>query len=231
MPRASGSRPRRCLAFGRFIAASAAKLKEVRERRLEDLDIVAVFIDGKFFAQDMIVTALGIASKGEKKMLGFTQTTTEDQTACRELLQSLVDRGLQIEDGLLFILDGGKGLRKAVSLIFGRKTPVQRCQWHKRENVISHLPPSRRAGMRLRLLRARELPDGEKAKVAVLKIHGELLLQNESAAASLLDGLEETLSLQKLGLFRELGWSFKTTNVIESVQSGLGQRRWRVSQA
>jgi len=212
----------------RFITASAAKLRELQERSLEGLDIVALFLDGKAFAEETIVLAVGITTSGEKKLLGFTQTTTENEGACRQLLRSLLDRGLRIEDGLLCVIDGGKGLRKAISSAFGRRTPVQRCQWHKRENVVSHLPKNRQAAMRTRLLKAQELPEYEKAKTALLKIHKELALQNESAAASLMEGLEETLTLQKLGLFTELARSFKTTNVIESVQAGLGQRTDKV---
>jgi len=212
----------------RFIEASAAKLRQIQERRLENLDVVAVFLDGKAFAEEAIVLAVGITVQGEKKLLGFVQTTTENEVACRQFLQGLVDRGLKVEDGLLFVIDGGKGLRKGISSVLGRKTPVQRCQWHKRENVVSYLPKSRQARMRKRLKLAQELPDYEKAKAALMKIHAELELTNESAAASLLEGLEETLTLQKLGLVPELGRSFKTTNVIENVQSLIGRRTDKV---
>lgn len=212
----------------RFIEASAAKLREIRERRLEGLDVVAVFLDGKAFAEEQIVLAVGITVQGEKKLLGFVQTATENEVVCRQFLQGLVDRGLSVENGLLLVIDGGKGLRKAISSVLGKKTPVQRCQWHKRENVVSHLPKSRQARVRKRLKAAQELPDYEKAKAELMKIHAELKETNESAAASLLEGLEETLTLQKLGLARELGRSFKTTNVIESVQSMIGRRTDKV---
>jgi len=212
----------------RFIEASAAKLREIQDRRLESLDIVALFLDGKVFAEEGVVLAVGVTIQGEKKLLGFLQTTTENEVACRQFLQGLVDRGLKVEDGLFFVIDGGKGLRKGISTVFGRKTPVQRCQWHKRENVVSHLPKSRQARMRKRLKLAQELPDYEKAKAALMKIHAELELTNESAAASLLEGIEETLTLQKLGLMSELGRSFRTTNVIESVQSLIGHRTDKV---
>lgn len=212
----------------RFIEASAARLREIQERRLEGLDVVAVFLDGKAFAEEEIVLAVGITIDGEKKLLGFIQTATENEVACRQFLQGLIDRGLSTESGLLFVIDGAKGLRKAISTVFGKKTPVQRCQWHKRENVISHLPKSRQARVRKRLKAAQELPSYEKAKAELMKIHAELKETNESAAASLLEGLEETLTLQRLGLARELGRSFKTTNVIESVQSMIGRRTDKV---
>jgi transposase-like protein len=212
----------------RFIVASAAKLRELRERRLEGLDIVALFLDGKLFAGETMVLAVGITLDGEKKLLGFRQTSTENELACRELLQDLVDRGLDISQGLLCVIDGSKGLRKAIASVFGRKTPVHRCQWHKRENVVSHLSKSRQAAMRKRLQRAYEEPDYRKAKAKLLQIEKELRLENESAAESLLEGLEETLTLHRLGVFRELSRSFKTTNVIESVLSGVGQRTDKV---
>lgn len=212
----------------RFIAASAAKLKELQERRLEEHDIVALFMDGKVFAGETVVLAVGITLQGDKVLLGFTQTTTENEASCRQFLQGLIDRGLRLEDGVLCVLDGGKGLRKAVATVLGRKTPVQRCQWHKRENVVSHLPKHRQAAVRGRLQKAQEIPDYEKAKAALMKIHRELLLENETAANSLLEGLEETLTLQKLGVFSELSRSFKTTNIIESVQAGIGQRTDKV---
>ncbi len=212
----------------RVVVASAAKLREIRERRLDGMEFVALFLDGKVFAKETIVLVVGITITGEKKLLGFTQTTTENAVACRELLQELIDRGLEVEDGLLVVIDGAKGLRKAVASVFGRKTAVQRCQWHKRENVVSYLPKSRQAALRRRIRRAQEEPDYETAKTKLLRIHAELKLHNESAARSLLEGLEETLTLQRLGLFEELGRSFKTTNVIESVQAGLGQRTDKV---
>lgn len=212
----------------RFVVASAAKLREIQERPLEGMAVVALFLDGKLFAEETIVLAVGITVTGEKKLLGFIQTSTENEVACRDLLQNLVDRGLRVEDGLLVMLDGGKGLRQAVSSVFGKKTPVQRCQWHKRENVVSYLPKSRQAAMRKRIRKAQEEPDYEQAKAKLMRIHAELTLHNESAAASLLEGLEETLTLQRLGLFKELGRSFKTTNVIESIHAGLGQRTDKV---
>lgn len=124
----------------RFVQVSGGKLREIQERRLEGLEIVAIFLDGKMFAEEGIILAMGITIRGEKKLLGFCQTATENEVACRQFLQGLIDRGLSIENGLLFVIDGAKGLRKAISSVFGKKAPVQRCQWHKRENVISHLP-------------------------------------------------------------------------------------------
>jgi len=212
----------------RFIAVTRGKLKELQERSLTGEEFVALFLDGKAFEGETVVLAVGILATGEKKLLGFVQSTTENETTCSEFLQSLVERGLRYEDGLLCVIDGGKGLRKAINRVFGRKAAVQRCQWHKRNNVCSYLPKSQQAAMRKRLKRAMELEGYEEAKAVLLKIHKELKLANESAATSLLEGLEEILTLQKLGLMTELGRSFKTTNVIESVHAGVGQRTDKV---
>ena len=212
----------------RFVQVTAGKLKQLQERSLEGEDYVALFLDGKGFEDEMIVLAVGVLADGDKRLLGFTQTSTENEVACAEFLQGLVDRGLDAGAGLLCVIDGGKGLRKAITRVFGRQAPVQRCQWHKRNNVCSYLPKSRQVAMRKRLKRAQEIPDYGKAKAELMKIYRELLLQNESAANSLLEGLEETLTLQRLGLMGELGRSFKTTNVIESVHSTIGQRTDKV---
>jgi transposase-like protein len=212
----------------RFIQVTASKLRRIQERSLAGEDYVALFLDGKGFEGEMIVLAVGILATGEKKLLGFVQTTTENEASCTEFLQSLVDRGLRYEEGLLCVIDGGKGLRKAINRVFGRRAPVQRCHFHKRNNVCSYLPKAHQAGVRKRLQRAMELPDYTEAKAALTRIARELRLVNESATKSLLEGLEEMLTLQRLGLMAELGRSFKTTNVIESVHAAIGQRTDKV---
>jgi transposase-like protein len=218
----------------RFIQVTASKLRSLQDRSLAGEEYVALFLDGKAFAGETIVLAVGVLSNGEKRILGFVQTTTENETSCSEFLQGLVERGLRYEDGLLCVIDGGKGLRKAITRVFGRKAAVQRCQLHKRTNVCSYLPKSQQAAMRKRLKRAMDIPSYADSKAALLRIARELEKVNVSAARSLLEGLEEILTLQRLGLADELGRSFKTTNVIESVNAGVGQRtdkvdRWRNS--
>src|SRR3990172_12649588 len=111
----------------RFIAVTRGKLRELQERSLAGEEYVALFLDGKALEDETIVLAVGILATGEKKLLGFVQTTTENETACSEFLQSLVERGLHYEGGLLCVIDGGKGLRKAINRVFGRKAAVQRC--------------------------------------------------------------------------------------------------------
>ncbi len=218
----------------RFIRASAKQLQQLCERRLEEYDLVALLLDGKTFAEDGMVIAVGVTLTGEKVILGFVQTATENETVCAAFLRELRDRGLRIAQGLLCVLDGAKGLRKAIQTAFGDDGIVQRCQWHKRENVVAYLPKSLQARWRRKLQAAYDEPTYTEAKAALLRLRHELTRLNESAVASLDEGFEETLTLHRLGVFRALGRSLKTTNCLESVNALIGQRtdkvdRWRSS--
>jgi putative transposase len=212
----------------RFKGASKRKLREFVERKLDKYDIVAIVIDGKTFQEDEMIIALGITVKGEKVLIGFIQAATENASVCRDFLWSILNRGLRIENGILCVIDGSKGLRKAVKDVFCRRVLVQRCQWHKRENVISYLPKRRRDYFRKALQRAYEKPTYEEAKSSLDQIKGELSLINESAVSSLNEGLEETLTLHRLGLFEELGKSLKTTNCLESLMALVGEKTAKV---
>src|SRR5574337_270883 len=218
----------------RFIRASTRQLQALQERRLDTTDLVVLLLDGKTFAEDSMVIALGITLTGEKVILGFVQTATENETVCATFLRELVERGLRIEQGLLCVIDGAKGLREAMQTVFGDHGIVQRCQWHKRENVLAYLPKGQRASVRRRLQAAYEQPTAEAATRALGRLRQELRLMNESAVTSLDEGLDETLTLHRLGLFLQLGVSLKTTNCLESLNALLGQRtnkvyRWRSS--
>jgi transposase-like protein len=212
----------------RYIKASTAKLAELSERRLEGYDLVALFLDGKTFAADTMVIALGVTVGGAKVVLGFVQTATENAKVCTAFLRGLGDRGLQAGDGLLVVIDGGKGLHAAVETVFGSAATIQRCQWHKRENVLAYLPVSQHARLRRQLQAAYAQPTYEKAKAALGRVRAELARLNASAAASLDEGLEETLTLHRLGLAAELRVSFATTNCIESVNALVEQRTAKV---
>ena len=212
----------------RFKRASAKKLAELTERDLSDYDLVALFLDGKTFGDDSMVMALGVTLEGQKVVLGFVQTSTENQRSCSAFLRGLVDRGMKTKAGLLCVIDGSKGLRKAVDQVLGDRAAVQRCQWHKRENVVSYLPVSKQATFRQKLQRAYDQPSYAKAKAALSRIRSELSLLNASAVGSLDEGLEETLTLHRLGLIKELGRSFKTTNCIENLNALIGQRTDKV---
>jgi transposase-like protein len=212
----------------RFIRASARKLQEFTERRLGGCAFVAVFLDGKTFAEDELVIALGITLRGEKVILGFVQTATENEAVGTTFLQQLVSRGLGWEQGLLWIIDGAKGLRAAIRRVFGPRALVQRCQWHKRENVVRYLPKSQQASWRRKLQAAYEHATYAEARSALEALQRELRRLNLSATESLAEGLEETLTLHRLGLFPQLGLSLKTTNCIESLLAQVGQRTDKV---
>jgi transposase-like protein len=208
----------------KFIEASAAKLRELQERNLSGEDVVAVVLDGKTFADATLVLALGITITGEKRFLGFVETDTENEKVLTPFLRSLLERGLDISRGLLVVIDGGKGLKAAVRKAFRDRALVQRCQWHKRENVVGYLSKSEQATWRKRLQRAYDRPTLAEAREALQKLHGELEERNQSAANSLAEGLEETLTLHRLGVYSQLGISFKTTNCLESVNALVEER-------
>jgi putative transposase len=201
----------------KFIKASAKKLKTFFEKRFDGEDFVAIFIDGKSLLDTMMVVALGVRTDGSKCVLGFTETTTEHHKPIMEFLRSLQARGLKIEHETLFIIDGSKGLRKSIEEVFGEKAFYQRCQWHKRENVVCHLPEKYRDSFRKKMQTAYEKQNYVTAKRSLLVIEKELKWINESAVRSLQEGLEETLTLHRLNLFPKLGTSLKTTNAIENV--------------
>lgn len=206
----------------RYIRASTKKLKELAERRLDGYDFVAIAIDGKTFGDDGIIIALGITIEGKKVMLGLIQSGTENHKVCKDFLLCLIDRELRYDKGLLCIIDGAKGLRKAISEVFGIYGIVQRCQWHKRENVVAYLPKHLQASFRKRLQSAYSKDDYEEAEQALKAIKAELVRFNESAVNSLEEGFEETLTIHRLGMHKGLQRSFTTTNMIESVMAQVG---------
>ncbi len=212
----------------RFKRASGRKLRELMERRLDRYDLVALLLDGKTFAEDAMVTAVGVTITGEKILLGFVQTATENRKVCAAFLRELVERGMQIEVGLLVVTDGAKGLHAAVREVCGAAALLQRCQWHKRENVLQYLPERHRPTFRRKLQAAYEQPTYEAATRALGKLRTELALLNISAAASLDEGLDETLTLHRLGVFAELGTSLKTTNALESIHARVESRTAKV---
>jgi transposase-like protein len=218
-----------------FIEESAKRLKEFESRDLGQYDFVALVIDGKYLSRDNVVIALGVTIAGVKVPLGFIQTTTENSQAVKGLLKDLIARNFNFEQGLLTLTDGSKGLKKAVKETFGEYTLIQRCQWHKRENVVSYLPEEKKDIFRGKLQRAFSEPIYEIAKTRLLEIKNELSSINRTAANSLEEGLEETLTVHRLGLVEELGRSFTTTNLIENLNSQLAKyirkvKRWTTSE-
>ena len=207
-----------------FIQASATKLRELQERDLSGEDVVALVLDGKTFAESTMVVALGITMTGDKRFLGFVETGTENEKVLTPFLRSLVERGLDVSQGLLVIVDGGKGLRAAVRQAFRHRALVQRCQWHKRENVVSDVAKREQPVWRQRLQRAYNRPEYDEALAALQSLQHELEDRNQSAAGSLAEGLDETLTLHRLGVYGVLGRSLKTTNGLESINALIEER-------
>jgi putative transposase len=205
-----------------FKQASAEKLKQLQTRSLSEYEIVAIFVDAKRYAKDGIAVALGITHTGEKLILGIEQIASENCRAIEQWVDHWLERGLKFEEGVLFIIDGSKGIQKAIRNKCGHYALIQRCQWHKRENVLAYLDKPKQAVFRRRLQEAYGKTTHKGAKAALMRLHEELEVINVSAANSLLEGLEETLTIHRLGLATELGRSLSTTNCIESVMSLMG---------
>lgn len=212
----------------RFKKATIAKLRHLQIRSLRGYDFTAIFIDGKRFAEDGIVIAVGITIKGEKVILGIEQMATENHRAVIQFFDKLITRGLHFEQGLLFIVDGSKGIIKAVNQRFKGYALIQRCQWHKRENVVSYLSKPQQVIWRRKLQAAYTKTTYMEVKSDLTKLSNELEEINSSAAASLGEGLEETLTINKLKLTTELRKSFSSTNCIESVMAQIEQYTQRV---
>jgi len=199
-----------------FVKATAEQMREFMERDLGGLDLVAIFIDGIEFKGHLIVVALGLDKGGKKHVLGLWQGATENATICTSLLEDIARRGLNIEKDYLFVLDGSKALRSAVAKMFGTNVTVQRCQQHKRRNVLAHLPKEHQHSIDARISAAYKMADYDDAKKSLELTVRYLEKLNPSAAASLREGLEETLTVHKLEVAGLLRKTLQTTNPIES---------------
>ena len=202
-----------------FIEASRTKLKEMMERKLGQVRLCALLVDATPFAGQQMVVALGIKQDGQKMILGIRQGATENTTVVGELLGDLVNRGLDFSEPRLYILDGGKALPAAVKKYAGESAPIQRCQVHKRRNVLDHLTDEQRPSVAKKLNAAYGLEKYDAAKEALNQLHRELMDLNPSAARSLNEGLEETLTVHRLQVPLPLRKTLACTNVIESAFS------------
>jgi transposase-like protein len=203
----------------RFIQGTEQKLAELFGRDLSQLDLVAMFIDGVEIAEHCVVVALGVDADGRKHPLGLWEGTTENKTVCNALLGNLIERGLQVEQPRLFAIDGGKAIRAAVLSTFGTYAVIHRCREHKRRNVLEHLPQAERTFVSRKLNKAWSEPDAKRAEAQLRALAKHLETKHPGAAASLLEGLEETLTVTRLGLSGSLLDTFKSTNPIESMIS------------
>jgi transposase-like protein len=216
-----------------LIENTTEKLVDFLARSLADLDIVAMFVDGIEIGKHAVIIALGVTADGTKVPLGVWCGSTENHTVATALLQNLIERGLRVDAPLLFVIDGGKGLRKALSDVFGDRAVVQRCQVHKARNVRDHLPQERRAYVRRQMRDAYKSKSAKTAKMMLGQLASWLEANGEdSAAASLREGLDETLTVLRLGLPTTLCRTFSTTNAIENMNGTLRRvirnvKRWR----
>jgi transposase-like protein len=216
----------------RMITATAAKVEELFSRSLAKLELAVLMLDGVDVGGHAVIIALGIDTKGVKHILGLRQGATENAVVAKGLLEELVERGLDLEHPILVVIDGAKALRKAVTDVLGENAAVQRCTVHKRRNVLAHLPKSDQAWVSRRMLQAYDLTDADKARNQLDALSEQLEKINPSAAKSLLEGLEETLTVQRLRLPEELRHRLRSTNMIESTNNGVRDRsrnvkRWR----
>lgn len=202
-----------------FVEASREKVKELLERPLGELRLCAIVIDGTPFKDRQMIVALGIGCDGRKTVLGLREGATENTAVVSSLLSELVERGLDFSTPRLYILDGGKALAFAVRKHAGEAAFIQRCQVHKKRNVVDHLPEQYKADVKRKLQNAYALVDYNDAKRALDQLHRELMDLNPSAARSLEEGLEETLTVHKLRVPDQLRRTLCCTNVIESAFS------------
>jgi transposase-like protein len=206
----------------KFKKCSGDHLQQLQARSLAQYDIAAIFMDAKRYADDGIMVGLGVTMDGQKIVLGIEQIHSENGRAIEQWLDRLIERGLKFEEGILFIIDGSKGIKKAIEHKFSSYALIQRCRWHKRENIVAYLDETQQVVFRRRLQEAYAKTTYKEAKAALMQLHQELEECNASAANSLLEGLEETLTIHHLGLSPELTRSLSTTNCIEGVMSQLG---------
>src|SRR6266550_4113990 len=199
-----------------FIERTRGALSELMSRRLDDVRLAVMMIDGLELQGRTNVVALGITTEGIKIPLGLWEGSTENATVATALLSDLVERGLDPEQGILFVIDGAKALRKAIRNVFGQ-APVQRCLRHKERNVTEHLPERDRPNVQQRLRRAWALDDHARALDQLRQLAGELERSNPGAAGSLREGMEETLTLTRLAVHGNLKRTLESTSPCESM--------------
>ena len=211
-----------------FIEQGEKTLRELCERQFADKDIVIVYIDGIQFGEIHVIVALGVDLQGYKHILGLREGASENAVVVKDLLTDLIARGLKAGRRRLFVIDGSKALRKAVDEVFGSDNPVQRCRIHKVRNVLGYLPDERKADVQSAMKAAFKLEANE--GIAKLKKLSEWLRREyPSAADSLLEGLDEMFTINRLGLPSCLRRCLGTTNCIESPYSGVRRKTRRVT--
>jgi putative transposase len=233
VPAGPGSGVSKSAASRRFVALSAERMEAWLAQDLSALDLLAIQIDGIHLAEELLlVAAVGIDAEGTKHPLGVVEGATENAAVVQALLDDLVKRGLDPSVPRLFIIDGAKALSKAIRRTFGRKTPIQRCQVHKARNIVDRLPKHLHASTRRALRQAWELDDAEKAEKLLRNLARSLEREAPGVAGAILEGLDEILTVVRLGLPKELRRSLACTNIIENIMGSVRRvcrnvKRWR----
>lgn len=216
----------------RFVTATADLLSELMTRRLDEERWLIVFIDGFTFAEHLLVGALGVTADGTKVPLAVMEGTTENKALVTRLLSDLADRGLDVAGGILFVVDGSKALSRGIPAVFGNKALVQRCRIHKERNVLDHLPDHEHAWVRRKLRAGWANPDPDAAEAELETLARALQRKHPGAAASLREGLQETLTVTRLGITGALLKTVFSTNPVESMieivrEHASNVKRWR----
>lgn len=229
---ASARGTRRSSVSRQFQARTTQQTESFLSRSLEGIDLPVILIDGTGLGDHMLLVALGIDATGKKHILGVAVGTTESEQVCRSLFGNLIDRGLVVERARLFVIDGAKGLRKAIRTTFGDWAVVQRCQIHKLRNVAEHLPQHRRAWVKAAMRKAWKSGTVDSARHRLEQLATRLDDEHPDAARSIREGLDETLTVIRLGLDGGLLRTLRSTNPIENLQGTIQRvarnvKRWR----
>jgi putative transposase len=233
LPVIAGDGTSKSAASRRFVALSAERLAEWMASDLSQLDLLVIQLDGLHIGNDLVlVAALGIDGEGHKHPLGLVEGATENAAVVQALIDNLIERGLDPKVCRLFIIDGAKALSKVIRRTFGAHTPIQRCQIHKARNVIERLPKPLHASVRRALRQAWELDDADKAERLLRNLARRLDREAPAVAASILEGLDEMLTVNRLGLPAKLRRSLACTNSIENMMATVRRvcrnvKRWR----
>jgi len=211
------------------IAATKPTVDQFRKQRLDEHDHVVLLIDGIHIGKKQMLVCVGIDMSGRKHVLGFRPGATENEIVCRDLIREMIERGLNAEKDYLFVVDGSKALVNAIRAAFGQQVAIQRCQEHKIRDVQAYVPVKMRAEVRAKMQAAYNQKSEQRAYERLMKLRSQLWLVSENAVNALTEGLQETLTVHRLGITGHLRQSLRTTNIMESAFSSVRRYMGRVS--
>lgn len=211
------------------IAATKPTVDQFRKKRLDKHDLVVLLFDGIHIAKRQMLVCVGIDMNGRKHVLGFRPGATENEIVCRDLIREMIERGLSVEKDYLFVVDGSKALVSAIRAAFGQDVAVQRCQEHKIRDVQAYVPVKMRADVRAQMQAAYNQKSEQLAYKRLMRLRFQLSVISENATNALTEGLQETLTVNRLGITGYLKQSLRTTNIMESAFSSVRRYMGRVS--